>query len=885
MSHTEPNKMNKKIKFALILKNDEEVRTMSDLKKFFDIREVMDSFFDGKLERWLADHYYFDKAEKISELRNRYKDKSNSTENLTEKAVEVIQEIFDIPPAERKKLNQDDIEDIIRLSKKEDELVQNIVDKNALKNIHLVAENQAELEKLIKKNHNKMVSIYILNDGANPYTLNAKYIERTKLRFVGVETKNSRLKTKINIVGKIFSDYDERDVEKFFYAYKNRFSNVTFMMKIDLDKGDDAENFFTENIPKSAAQGNYLQKGETNSVEEVQDKLIRYMDAGFPLIYLNTFEEDKADEIIKDATSDRKIFEWNTETFSARFNGKHTIFKEGWSLNDVLEHLIRVQTARQTQIKADEDKPELQYNLERSVLVLKDAHGFLRKDAHSYFHDDKVVSHLKFLAHMIYNGQLEDCNIIIVSPVLSIPKELENYLTIINLGNLTEAEIKKLVIDFCKNHDANIPDEDFCDDLVTALKGLSEFEIINILSLALSGNNELKRSDINLILDQKKQMIQKLNILEMIDAKEKLEDIGGLENLKDWLKRKAKIFNSIKAAQNFGVQIPKGILIVGMPGCGKSLSAKATAKTFDMPLLKMDMGRIMGKYVGESETNMRRALKLSEEIAPCVLWIDELEKAFSGIGGGGGSGEVTTRLFGTFLTWMQEKTQAVFVVATANDVSSLPPELLRKGRFDEIFYIGLPNSAERRKIFEIYFNKIPTRDVDGLTKNLDEFVASTRNYSGADIEGVVKEAVELAFIEKIEQKNNSPAETSTETTETKGVNLTKKFQGLSANHVKMAIAQSYSISQAQSNVIDELKKKKFKNASKADESEDLYDALGYHFGIMKHNATKVWKAVRNKKPGEENINNSTKFLGKVKTIFSKKKNSQEVSQDVETQTK
>ena len=517
-------------------------------------------------------------------------------------------------------------------------------------------------------------------------------------------------------------------------------------------------------------------------------------------------------------------------------------------------------------------------------MILKDAHGFLRKDAHNYFHDDKVVSHLKYLAHMIYNGSLEDCNIIIISPVLSIPKELENYLTIINLGNLTEAEIKKLVLDFCKNHDANLPDEDFCGDLVTALKGLSEFEIINILSLALSGNNELKRSDINLILDQKKQMIQKLNILEMIDAKEKLEDIGGLENLKDWLKRKAKIFNSIKAAQNFGVQIPKGILIVGMPGCGKSLSAKATAKTFDMPLLKMDMGRIMGKYVGESETNMRRDLKLSEEIAPCVLWIDELEKAFSGIGGGGGSGEVTTRLFGTFLTWMQEKTQAVFVVATANDVSSLPPELLRKGRFDEIFYIGLPNSAERRKIFEIYFNKIPTRDVDGLTKNLDEFVASTRNYSGADIEGVVKEAVELAFIEKIEQKN-SPAETSTETTETKGVNLTKKFKGLSANHVKMAIAQSYSISQAQSNVIDELKKKKFKNASKADESEDLYDALGYHFGIMKHNATKVWKAVRNKKPGEENINNSTKFLGKVKTIFSKKKNSQEVSQDVETQTK
>jgi len=878
--------MNKKIKFALILKNDEEVRTMSELKKFFDIREIMECFFDGKLERWLTDHYYTKQAEKISELRRQYKIESDLTENLTEKTVEVIHEIFDIPTAERKKLSQEGIEDIIRLSKKEDELVQNIVDKNALKNIHLVAENQFEFQKLVKKNSNKMVSIYILNDGAEPYILDLNYIENTKLRFVGVETKNSGQKTKIKIVGKIFSDNEDRaekidKIEKFFSAHKSRFSNVTLMMKIESDKGDAATNFITAEIPKSVAQGvNYFQKGETNSVESVQNKLIRYMDAGFPLIYLNTFEEDKADEIIFEATSDRKIFEWNTEIFSARFNDGKIFFKDGWSLNDTLEHLIRVQMARQSQKKAGEVEPQFQYNLERSVLILKDAHGFLRKDAHNYLHDDKVVSHLKHLAHMIYNGQLEDCNIIIVSPILSIPKELENYLTIINLGNLTEGEIKKLVTDFCKNHDANVPDEDFCDDLVTALKGLSEFEIINILSLALSGNNELKRSDINLILDQKKQMIQKLNILEMIDAKEKLDDIGGLENLKDWLKRKAKIFNSIKDAQNFGVQIPKGILIVGMPGCGKSLSAKATAKTFDMPLLKMDMGRIMGKYVGESETNMRRALKLSEEIAPCVLWIDELEKAFSGIGGVGGSGEVTTRLFGTFLTWMQEKTQAVFVVATANDVSSLPPELLRKGRFDEIFYIGLPNSAERRKIFQIYFNKVPARDVEGLEKNLDEFVASTRNYSGADIEGVVKEAIELAFIEKVEQKNFQTVEPSTET---KVVNLSKNvFKGLADRHVRTAIAQSYSISQAQSNVIDELKKKKFKNASKADESEDLYDALGYHFGILKHNTSKVWKAIRNKKPIE---GDKTKFNTKLKNIFSRKKVPQEENSNAAHETK
>ena len=274
---------------------------------------------------------------------------------------------------------------------------------------------------------------------------------------------------------------------------------------------------------------------------------------------------------------------------------------------------------------------------------------------------------------------------------------------------------------------------------------------------------------------------------------------------------------------------------------------------------------------------------MSEEIAPCVLWIDELEKAFSGIGGGGGSGEVTTRLFGTFLTWMQEKTQAVFVVATANDVSSLPPELLRKGRFDEIFYIGLPNSAERKKIFEIYFSKVPTRDIESLEKNIDEFVAKTRNYSGADIEGVVKEATELAFIEKIEQNFSMTEESSTEnSTDTKIVSLTKKFfKGLSDRHVRTAIAQSYSISQAQSNVIDELKKKKFKNASKADENEDLYDALDYHFGILKHNTSRVWKAIRNKKPGE---GNNSDFKTKFKSLF-KNKTPQEVNPNDATEKK
>ena len=230
--------------------------------------------------------------------------------------------------------------------------------------------------------------------------------------------------------------------------------------------------------------------------------------------------------------------------------------------------------------------------------------------------------------------------------------------------------------------------EDNIEKIITRLKGLSQTEIYNILSLAVSEDGMLTSRDLTNILEQKQQLVKKSGILEMISVKETMNDIGGLENLKRWLLRKAEIFKQIKKAQDFGVDIPKGVLIAGMPGCGKSLTAKAAAKAFDVPLLRLDMGRLMGKYVGESEGNMRRAIKITEASSPCVLWIDELEKAFAGIGGGGS--EVTIRLFGSFLTWMQEKDSLAFVVATANKIDSLPPELLRKGRFDETFYVDLP---------------------------------------------------------------------------------------------------------------------------------------------------------------------------------------------------
>lgn len=308
---------------------------------------------------------------------------------------------------------------------------------------------------------------------------------------------------------------------------------------------------------------------------------------------------------------------------------------------------------------------------------------------------------------------------------------------------LTEGEIREEIQAFCQGQKTSIP-QSLLDEMAVSFRGLTESEVISILSLALSEDGELTRKDLALIFEQKQQKVRKSGILEMIPLKEKMEDIGGLEVLKGWLKRKAVVMKDLNRAGRYGVDAPKGVLIAGVPGCGKSLSAKAAADLFQVPLLRMDMGRLLGKYVGESEENLRRALSLAEAVSPCVLWVDEMEKAFAGINGNSGGSEVTTRLFGNFLTWMQEKKAPVFVVATANDITRLPAELLRKGRFDEIYYVGLPKEEERRNIFEIHIRKRRPLDLAGM--DIGRLVEGTEGYSGADIESVVKDSIESAFV-------------------------------------------------------------------------------------------------------------------------------------------
>ena len=454
-------------------------------------------------------------------------------------------------------------------------------------------------------------------------------------------------------------------------------------------------------------------------------KLKRYLEAAVPVIYVNIYDDNAVEESILKATGYRKVWEWNRlygglnrkDVHKTGVEAVYEIISDGCSLESFLANGIK------------------EKEFDQKVVILK--------DIASYLEDPGIVAMLKTGCLQIEQGDL-DTVFILVSSVLKVPRELEKYMTILEDEYLKEDEIRSEIMDFIEENGVGSVYEGTIEKLVTAFKGLSLLEIDTILSLAFRDDGTLSEDAPELVLEQKKQVIEKAGILEMIPLKEGMEDIGGLNNLKTWIQNKALILNDMKRAAAFGVELPKGVLIAGVPGCGKSLNAKASAKLMGVPLLKLDMGRLMGKYVGESEGNMRKAIALAEAIAPCVLWVDELEKAFAGIGGNGGAAEVTTRLFGQFLTWMQEKRSAVFVVATANDIMKLPPELMRKGRFDEIFYVQLPQKEERQKIFEIHIRK--RRPQDLATIDIGKLVDKTDGYSGADIEGVVKEGIESAFI-------------------------------------------------------------------------------------------------------------------------------------------
>jgi len=458
-----------------------------------------------------------------------------------------------------------------------------------------------------------------------------------------------------------------------------------------------------------------------------------YVESHHPILYLVTFEEASGDQLISNLAGDRKVQEWNLARGFVRFDNKIPVL-ECADLVTALEHWL------------DQD-------LAGQFLVIRDAHLALRDNP-------LAIARLKALVQRIVNEDRFAATIFLVSSQRYVPPELEQFITVFDQPPPAEDEIATMIQEYATNYGLHV-NEEVTAHLVLAFRGLSEYQITRLLNRAYQRDGEIHLGDIELVIEEKKQTVKKSGILEMVSVTEGMGDIGGLAGLKEWLEQKAKIMDDLPRARKFGVEPPKGAMIVGMPGCGKSLTAKATATRLRLPLLRLDIGSLMGRYVGDSEANMRRALTLAETVSPCVLWVDEVEKAFTGVGGGSANSgsEVTGRLFGHFLTWMQEKTKPVFVLTTANDVSVLPPELLRKGRFDEIFYVDFPKEDERAAILQVHLRK---RGKGGFGIDVNHLARETEGFSGADLEGMVKDAIEAAFLEGEAELNAGHLRTSME---------------------------------------------------------------------------------------------------------------------------
>lgn len=452
----------------------------------------------------------------------------------------------------------------------------------------------------------------------------------------------------------------------------------------------------------------------------------KMIDVNRPIIYIHNFDFARVDEVVRQAIGKASIIEWNPATGTTNFD---TRIERGYGKDQSLVDFLRTEYTEEVEEDA---------HIKQKFIVLREIQDLID--------DPTVKTLLAFMSQRKLYDITYEKTVVIISSINKVPEELKQYISYLDIPLPTTSEIEELIDVHIQLNDYSdhFKDEDK-EKLMPSLQGMSAYEIDRMLDMAMSSNGTLSAEDKEMILRQKKQMVRQSGILELVDTPADINEVGGLEALKEYIKNKARIFAKLSEAKSRGVSVPKGVFLVGMPGSGKSLCAKASAKLFEVPLLKMDMGSMMGKYVGESESRLRHAIKIAEASAPCVLWIDEIEKAFSGVGG---HNDILTRMFGYFLTWMQDKDSPVYVIATANNAESLPPELKRKGRFDEIFCINLPNEKERAMIFEVHLNKKKkvVKNLNFSSYDYYELAKCTKGFNGADIESVVNETFEYCYL-------------------------------------------------------------------------------------------------------------------------------------------
>ncbi len=383
----------------------------------------------------------------------------------------------------------------------------------------------------------------------------------------------------------------------------------------------------------------------------------------------------------------------------------------------------------------DEAEMTLKFIFQNEDTTTKDI--FILEDFSNNIEEDKIKYYIRAIAE---RAKSTNTHAVILSAIYKLPIELEKYVTVLNMPLPDRADMERTLMLVEKQCKTTLS-LDLRSHLVDAALGMTSMEADLAFCLA-AVKNGLNDSATEIVSSEKEQIIRKSGILDYFPKNESLKDVGGMDILKEWLRKRRMAYE--KNARDFGLQEPKGLLLLGVPGCGKSLTAKSIASFWNMPLLRLDVGKVFQGLVGSSEDNIRKAIATAEAVAPCVLWIDEIEKGLSGVQSSGSTdGGVTSRIFSTILTWMQEKTKPVFVVATANNINLLPPELLRKGRFDEIFFVDLPTTDERKNIFKIHLSK---KNQNPNTFPLEMFSSKTEGFNGAEIEECIKEALFAAYV-------------------------------------------------------------------------------------------------------------------------------------------
>lgn len=454
-----------------------------------------------------------------------------------------------------------------------------------------------------------------------------------------------------------------------------------------------------------------------------QTELETLIRARYPILYVITSEEMRAQSVVLETARKRqkKVFEWSYST---------GIVPAGTSIQSQKHR----NAATKDPLTALDQVIE---QVEPAIFIFKDFHPFLTRNNFA------VIRKLKEIALHLKNSFK---TVVLISPLMEIPTELEKEITVLNYPLPTREDLnellEKILEDVRQFKQVKIElDESGRERLLQAALGLTLGEAENVFAKIIVRGERLSGGDVGEVFAEKQQIIRKSGLLEYYASEESFQHIGGLRVLKEWLEKRALAFSA--EARAFGLPAPKGILMLGVQSCGKSLCAKAVSNQWQLPLLRFDMGRMFGSLVGSSEENVRRAIAVAESVAPAILWVDEIDKAFAGSQGSGATdGGTTARVFGTFLTWLSEKSAPVFVVATANDISQLPPELLRKGRLDEIFFVDLPARAERLEIFRIHLAK---RRRPPETFDLESLVNASKDFSGAEIEEAINSALYDAF--------------------------------------------------------------------------------------------------------------------------------------------